>query len=108
MLLNKHIILSTISCYTPAQSPSNLSSQKSALFKVRLVFYKAVHVVRGRGGLPGANHGFFKAKPSNHNVHSTLQVTPPFLLTQNQCASTRTLSFLCRVRGGQVGCSIGF
>ena len=36
-----------------------------------------VHAVRARGGLPGANHALFKAKPSSYHVHSTLQVTPP-------------------------------
>ena len=66
-----------------------------------VVFSKPVHALRVGGGPSGANHGLFKAKPSSHHVHSTLQVTPPtslyptFLLTQNQRASTQRLSFLC-------------
>ena len=68
------VIVSTISCHTPTQSPSSRSCQKPTLCKVRVVFSKPVRAVRVWGGPLGTNHGLFKAKPSNH---STLPVTPP-------------------------------
>ena len=77
LTINEHVIVRTISCHTPAQSPSSLSCQKPALCKVREAFSKPVHAVRAWGGPPGTNHGLFKAKPSSHHVHSTLPVTPP-------------------------------
>ena len=100
LLINEHVIVSTINCYTPAQNPSSLSCQKPALCKVRAVFSKPVHAVSAWAGSLGTNHDLFKAKPSSHHVHSTLWMTPPtspcptLLLTQNQRASAQRLSFL--------------
>ena len=53
-----------------------------------VVFSKPVHALRVGGGPSGANHGLFKAKPSSHHVHSTLQVTPPTSLYPTLSADT--------------------
>ena len=81
-LINKHAIVSTISCHAPAQSPSSLPCQKSTPYKVRVVFSKPVHAVRAGGGPPGPNQPSLAATMCTVPCrwpHSRPPVPPPLM-----------------------------
>lgn len=60
--------------------------------KVRAAFFKPIHADRVKIGPLGANHDLFRAKPSCHHVHGTLQVNLPTTPFPTYSADSETVS----------------
>jgi len=94
-------MVSTLSCHTPAQSPSSLPCQKSTPYKMRVVFVslsmqsgqEVAHLVPTMTLSPPSLAATMCVSPCGW-LHPPPSL-PPFLLTQNPRPSTWRPSFLC-------------
>ena len=84
-LINEHAMVSNIGFHTP-ESPSSLPCQKPTPFKVKVVFSKPVHAVRGEVAHPVPPWPFHWQA---YHVHKTLGVTPSTSCCSNLSADAK-------------------